>query len=122
MDITDTVQEAHELAKSKGFWDEERNTGELLALIHSEVSEALEADRSGSHCGPDAAELAMTHADGGFKVEFLANVKDSFEDELADIVIRVFDLAGGKGIDLSTHIEAKLRYNAMRPVRHGKKY
>jgi NTP pyrophosphatase (non-canonical NTP hydrolase) len=49
-------------------------------------------------------------------------VKDTFEDELADAAIRIFDLAHSKGIDLQKHIEAKMRYNATREHMHGKKY
>ena len=56
------------------------------------------------------------------KNEFEKSVKNTFEDELADIMIRVMDLAAFKGIDLESHIKAKMRYNAMREHKHGKKY
>jgi len=42
--------EIHENSKSKGFFDSEKNIGEMLCLIHSEVSEALEADRINKYC------------------------------------------------------------------------
>lgn len=69
--------------------------GTILALIHSEVSEALEAVR---------------HED-----------RPNFEEELADVVIRVLDLAGGLGIDLDAAVAAKLARNRERGYRHGGK-
>ena len=49
-------------------------------------------------------------------------MKDTFEDEIADTVIRIFDMCEGFGIDLERHIELKLEYNRTRPYKHGKKY
>jgi NTP pyrophosphatase (non-canonical NTP hydrolase) len=95
MRINDLCKEAFETAKSKGCYDEPRETGNLLALIHSEVSEALEDDRKGWD--------------------------EDFAEELADVYIRVFDLCGYKGIDLEHHILKKMEYNKSRPFRHGGK-
>jgi len=89
--------ESHNYAKSKGFYDNEpRNFGELIALIHSEVSEALEADRRG--------DINMVG------------------EEFADILIRVFDAAGYYNIDLDYHVKRKMDINKNRPYKHGKKY
>jgi len=57
-----------------------------------------------------------------FLNEFTANVKDTFEDELADTIIRVLDICAFRGIDIEKHVLAKLRYNEQRPYKHGKKY
>lgn len=84
-----------------------------LALIHGEVSEALEADRKDRH-----ADLRAFQADG----DFAKHVKDTFEDELADIVIRTVELAAVNGIDLSAHVAAKMDYNKTRPYKFGKNY
>ncbi|QNB45856.1 nucleotide pyrophosphohydrolase [Thermanaerosceptrum fracticalcis] len=96
MTINELVKQAHENAKKKGFWDERREIGTLLALIHSEVSEALEADRKGRW--------------------------GNFAEEMADIVIRVCDLCGGLGIDLEWEIIQKMNKNALRERLHGKRY
>lgn len=50
------------------------------------------------------------------------NIKDTFEDEIADAVIRLFDLAKGLGIDLEWHIQQKMEFNKTRERMHGKKY
>ncbi|WP_163102273.1 MazG nucleotide pyrophosphohydrolase domain-containing protein [Peribacillus alkalitolerans] len=93
--INQLCQKAFEIAKSKGWHDEERETGTQLALIHSEVSEALEADRKGD--------------------------SENFVEELADVCIRVFDLCGSKGIDLEKAILDKMERNKSRSYKHGGK-
>lgn len=97
----------HELAVEKGFWPEgeKRNVPEMLALIHAEVSEALECYRSG--------QMETFFRKGTGKPE-------GFGVELADTVIRILDLAGGLNIDLQKLIRIKLEYNKSRPYRHGK--
>jgi NTP pyrophosphatase (non-canonical NTP hydrolase) len=95
MEINQLCKEAYEIAKSKGWHDEPRETGTVLALIHSEVSEALEADRKGD--------------------------EENFVEELADVCIRVFDLCGSKGIDLEKAILKKMETNRGRSYKHGGK-
>lgn len=90
------VQESHTIAKSKGWWEGKRNDGELIALMHSELSEALEAMRN--------------HG----KIEDIA-------EELADCCIRIFDFCGAREIDLQKAIKLKLKKNRLRPYRHGNK-
>lgn len=125
------IKESHQMAKGKGFWDEERNKPEMLMLIVSEVSEALEALRKNHQCNPfKAAELYKSIEDGRldpglmeyWKKEFESNIKSCFEDELADVAIRLFDLCGGLNVDLEKHIKMKMKYNSLRPYKHGKKF
>ncbi len=115
----------YENAKAKGFYENERNIGEMLCLIHSEVSEALEADRKNRYADLPYFQKNMNETideEKYFKSYFAESIKDSFEDELADVIIRVLDLCAFKGIDIEAHIEAKMRYNAMREHKHGKSY
>ena len=92
------VKECYKIAKSKGWWDRKRNDAELIALMHSELSEALEALRHGGR-------------------------KSDVAEELADCCIRIFDYCGRKKIDLEEAIFSKIEKNKKRPYRHGgKKY
>lgn len=127
--INQLAKEIHEGNKKRGFYEGEKNIGEMLALIHSEVSEALEADRKGRYAKLDAYRACevtddMNETDmHNYKLTcFKDLIKDTFEDELADIVIRVFDLAAYKGIDIEAHIALKLYFNSSRPYKHGKNY
>jgi len=95
--ISEFIAECHSIAKEKGWWDSERNEGELIALMHSELSEALEAMRN--------------HGS-----------KDNVAEELADCCIRIFDYCGAREIDLEEKLHQKIVYNKGRPYRHGKKF
>lgn len=122
------------MAKSKGFWDEKRNTGELLMLVVSELSEGLEALRKDDYADQTVVDalyhdIELDRTDEEFilkalswKQSFEHGIKSSFEDELADVAIRLFDLCGGMGIDLEKHIKLKMMYNSMRGYKHGKKF
>ena len=104
--INELVREAHENAVRKGWWDDDRRFGEIIALMHSELSEALEDFRNGKQ--------ATT-------VWYEGDKPCGIPSELADVVIRVFDACGRYGIDLEAAITEKMAYNATRPQRHGGK-
>ncbi|WP_319758472.1 hypothetical protein [uncultured Sphaerochaeta sp.] len=117
MTIKQLQDRAYGNALNHGFHKKNQNLGEMLCLIHSEISEALEADRNGRR-----ANLEAYVSNGKSKEAFLEHVKDSVEDELADAVIRIADLCGYLNIDLQKHIEAKMNYNKDRGYLHGKLY
>lgn len=130
MNINTLIELSHATAKEKGFWDSERNLPELLMLTVSELSEALEALRKEHKSSPDiVASLYNFYVEDPhpmdaetFKHEFESHVKNSFEDEITDTAIRLFDLCGGLGIDLETHILLKINYNKLRGYKHGKTF
>ena len=118
LNISEGVQRAYNNAKSKGFYNKPQEIGTALALIHSEVSEALEASLIDKR-----ADMVKHETDTRpFMLSFHEHIKDSFEDEMADIVIRVFSLCGHLGIDLERHIELKMQFNEGRERLHGIRY
>jgi NTP pyrophosphatase (non-canonical NTP hydrolase) len=131
------IKEAHTNAKEHGWWDNPKSIGELLALIHSEVSEALEEHRNGYapnetyYSGKYKMTIPTNLGIGQTKEyvykEFNNNEQYGFNkpegipSELADIVIRVADICGYYGIDLQAAIDEKMEYNKSRPHKHGGK-
>jgi len=121
MGMNELAEEIHANAISKGFWDSPRETGTVLMLCVTELSEALEADRKERYADRQLVGLEFIHPSPNSYV-FLDKVKDTFEDEIADTIIRLLDLCGRKQIDIEWHIREKMKYNKSRPRLHGKKY
>ena len=129
-DLREMQKKIHQTAKEKGWWqgwpDPEKRIPEAIALIHSELSEALEEYRKGmppalayhlDDPGSDSpAAVRITYADAraGRKPE-------GFGVELADAIIRILDLAEALGIDMTSLVITKMRFNETRPHRHGGK-
>ena len=92
----------HKQARDGGWWTDletgkptERNVGELLCLVHSEVSEAMEGHRK------DLMDDKLPH-------------RKMLEVELADALIRIFDMAGGLNLDVAGALVEKMAYNKQR--------
>jgi|JI81BgreenRNA_FD_contig_31_5719654_length_1550_multi_3_in_0_out_0_2 NTP pyrophosphatase (non-canonical NTP hydrolase) len=126
--IDNLAKVIHNANVEKGFWPEnkqERNKSEILMLIVSELAEAQEALRD-NHFTNLTAEQKLDMIDlyyrfpEEYKKEFESKVKNSFEDELIDSLIRTLDAIEGFGIDLNFHLRGKLYFNSLRPHKHGK--
>ena len=123
MEIQELVAKAHLNAIDKGFHEKRMEIGTMIALIHSELSEALEAHRAGQQIEFPASVGLSGYVMGLESDEyFKEKLKDTFEMEIADAVIRIADMCGLLDIDLESCIKAKMKYNATRPRLHGKLY
>lgn len=136
MNLNQWRDEIHALAKEKGWWEGERTFGEIIALCHSELSEALEEYRAGNYSiyynctkNPAIIEPCIYEDDNQCELAFMyygeCNYKNSKPEgipaELADCIIRILDYCGKEGIDIEEAVKIKHQYNKTRPYRHGGK-
>ena len=103
--LNELAQEIHENAKAHGWWDKERSFGEIIALCHSELSEALEEYRNDN----------PQHYEGD------DDKPEGIAVEMIDCIIRILDWAGREGVDVDGILRLKMEYNKTRPYRHGGK-
>jgi len=102
--------EAHAISVEKGWYERSRDVPELIALAHSELSEALECYRDNPDpCGESSIRVSESGKPEGLAIE------------LADTVIRIADIFGYYGLDMQRAVDIKMAYNRTRPHRHGGK-
>jgi hypothetical protein len=123
--------EVHQNAVEHGWWDEERSFGDIVALCHSELSEALEEFRAGhpmvwQHCQgadgqPCIQEGCGDWENGVCELNELDGKLEGMAVEMADCIIRILDWCAKENVDIEAILEAKHAYNKTRPYRHGGK-
>lgn len=102
--FNEVAKECHQNSVNHGFWEGEQNSGEKIALMHSELSEALEAIREGNPSDKKLPEFT------------------GVETELADAIIRIMDFSVRNNFRVAEALIAKHNYNLSRPYKHGKSF
>ena len=135
--LNEISKQVYEANKLKGFDVKKENIGQTLCLIHSEISEALEAIRKNKKAdliefenticksrivNKDPTYTGNITPEAAWNVHFKTYIKDTFEDEIADTFIRLMDLVGALEIDIDKHIELKRQFNSLREYKHGKAF
>lgn len=144
--ISQLVKLSHEAAKSKGWWEEPKTPVETLALVITEITEAIEEIRNGHepnetyysgkikwnfNDGTKAGEMTIIEPGYG-EVKFydpeqfgteslMVNKPEGIPSEIADAIIRLCDFCGYYGIDIEHAIQEKMEYNKSRGHKHGGK-
>lgn len=95
--------EIMEINKANGWWEKDRNKGELIALMHSELSEALESLRHGDPISDHIPPFT------------------GVEEELADCIIRILDFSEAYELNVIRALLTKLEFNKTRGYKHGGK-
>lgn len=103
MRISEIQKDIYATAKAKGWWDNPREAPECIALMHSELSEALEGYRVGN---PPSGKIPAF---------------SQIEEELADVIIRILDFAEANSFNIEGALAEKMEYNTNREYRHGGK-
>lgn len=129
--LNDFAREVHQNAVEHGWWDEPRSFGDIIALCHSELSEALEeyrADRpmvwqacTSAEGSPCAKEGCGDWENGVCELDALNRKPEGVAVEMIDCVIRVLDWCGRENIDVEALLRLKHEYNKTRPYKHGGK-
>ncbi|MGD9678405.1 MAG: hypothetical protein AB7V16_08690 [Vulcanibacillus sp.] len=104
--IKTLIKESHETAINKGWYEEPLSFGERIALVHTELAEALEEYRDGR---------------GIREIYYEGEKPCGIPIELADVLLRVFSICGSLDVDLETALKVKMAYNKTRPYKHGGK-
>lgn len=124
------AEECFEIAKSKGFNCYSKENEDLvvprdLMLVVSELGEACEALRTGKRANYEYFRERIGLLNGvesaAGKQSFENNIKDTYEDEIADAIIRLLHLSAMMNIDIEQFVRWKLEYNKTRTVMHGGK-
>ncbi len=122
--LTEFCRRVNQEVREKGFWD---STHRVLSLLGKGYpGEDMGDNFLATKNAFISQKIALIMSECGEALEAMRNVnyglerKDTFEDELADVFIRLADLCGELDIDIERQIDWKLRYNIGRKTKHGK--
>lgn len=120
--MNEIARKIHENAKEHGWWEDERGLPEIIALCHSELSEALEEYRKGR---PMAYVWRPTDYPGYYEEDVAkwrpGEKPEGIAVEMIDCIIRILDYLAHAGVDVDELLKRKMDYNETRPYRHGGK-
>lgn len=116
--IHQLCEQAHATAVSKSWYDKPVDMPTHIALVHSELSEALEEYRALQTLNVGGIRFERKTMPNG---QLGSPEPKGVDIEFADAAIRIFDLCRYHGIDLAHAIRVKMAFNATRPPRHGGK-
>ena len=141
MNLSELAEKAHTTAKNKGFYDDTNEVlkelsaaaratalqafiAQRLMLCTSELAEGLEAQRGGkmNGVGPLSDSEIDQLDDAEYSAYYKEHIKDRFNAEVAGTLIRIGDLAGWLNIDIDRAVALEMRFNELRPVKHGKSF
>lgn len=132
MNLNDWAREIHANAVEHGWWESDRPLPEVLMLIVSELSEALEEARAGrpmvwyecltTKMPCTKEEGCSCWRDGECKADGIGNKPEGIAVEVIDALIRILDWCGKEGLDVEALVREKHEYNKSRPYKHGKKF
>lgn len=124
--INDIAKMIHRKAKEKGFWEKPRERATIMMLVVTELSEAVEADRAGRQIDHNALDMLDVSSWSEFPAMstdlYLQGVKDTFEGELCDALMRLLDAIAFYNVDADRIIKNAMEYNRLRPDKNCKKY
>ena len=122
LELNEFAKEIHDNAREHGWWEEERKFPEIVALCHSELSEALEEYRDGKPNVYVNVSLEYLPVEERVLPRLLVGQKpEGIAVEMADCIIRILDWCGKEGIDIEAILKAKHEYNKTRSYKHGGK-
>lgn len=124
MNLNKLAEQAHKIATDRGQWKDTEIKDVLLVLVE-ELAEATKAHREGYVLEIDNGsilidskssrqEIDQCAGDIDFECSYEVLIKDSFQDELADVIITVLSICHEMKIDIDWHLKNKMRFNSIR--------
>ena len=102
MNIHILTEASHSLAKDRGFWKTDKDLREELLYVISNVGDIAKAFKKNRKARWDLYDVDSKYSsDTSSKIAFKRHIKDSFEDEIANVILRITDLFGGKKINIT---------------------